>query len=98
MSHRCNAHMSHVCLACLYDKTDFAVFRQKLERINWDACFEHDNIDKVCEAWASTFLNTARENIPNKVVTVRPTDKIFYTSELRHLRHKKIKHTRMLKI
>ena len=80
-----------------YDKANFDAFRQNLETANWDICFEHGDIDKVYDAWASTFFNIARENIPNKIVTIRPRDKLFFNAELRHLRHKKNKAHRKAK-
>ena len=60
-----------------------------MRNADWDVCFEDGDTDRACEAWSDTFLNMARECIPNKVVTIRPSDKTFFTSELRHLRRKK---------
>ncbi len=52
-------------------------------------CFDSTDINKVCDSWTSTFLNVARQCIPNRVITVRPCDKTFFTPELRKLRRKK---------
>ena len=46
-------------------------------------------MDESCNSWTETFLTVARNCIPNKVVTVRPSDKPFYTSDLRKKRRKK---------
>ena len=80
-----------------YNLADFKVFQTKLENTDWDVCFNYDNVDAVCDAWSQTFLNIARESIPNKVVTIRPRDKIFYTTELRRMRRKKNKLHRLAK-
>ena len=72
-----------------YDKADLSEFRNKLTTADWDACFNHGDVDGVCGAWAETFLNIARESIPNKVITVRPSDKTFFNPELRKLRNRK---------
>ena len=72
-----------------YENANIDNFRQQLDRSDWESCFDFDDIDRVCDAWSCTFLNVARENIPNKVVTIRPGDKIFFNQELRLLRRKK---------
>ena len=73
----------------LYNQADFNVFRERLLQVEWEACFDLGDIDRVCEAWTSRVLNVARECIPNKVVTIRPRDKLFFTAELGQLRRKK---------
>ena len=72
-----------------YEKANVDDFKQQLAGVVWDRCFDYDDIDRVCEAWASNLLNIARENIPNKVITIGPGDKQFFNQELRLLRRKK---------
>lgn len=72
-----------------YKSADVAAFRQNIANTDWDECFSYDSIDLVCEAWTTTFLNAARQTIPNKTITVRPQDKEFFSPELRRLRRKK---------
>ena len=43
----------------------------------------------ACSKWNETFLNLAREYIPNKVIKIRTDDKPWYNSELRRLSGKK---------
>ena len=73
----------------LYDSTDFEGFRQRLRDTDWDQCFLYNDIDSICDSWTSTFYNIARECIPNKVVTIRPRDKLFFNADLHKLRRKK---------
>ena len=94
---RCTLRLKHkYCLPKAYQRhiwdykaTDVANFRDQLFNADWESCFQHENIDSKCEAWTSTFLNIARNCIPNKIITVRPGDKTFFTPELRRLRRKK---------
>ena len=52
----------------------------------FNECFATDNVDKACALWTEKVLNIARTHIPNKVVTVRPQDSPWYTSELRYMK------------
>ena len=80
-----------------YNLADFQAFKTQLESADWDECFSYDTVDSICDAWTDTFLNVARVCIPNKIVTIRPGDKIFFTSQLRRLRRKKNKLHRLAK-
>ncbi len=81
-----------------YKKCNLSVFHEELKRCNWDTCFESEDVDKACKQWTETFLNVARSCIPNRLITVRPSDKMFFTSELRRLRRKKNRCHRKAKI
>ena len=98
MKHKFNKPKAYTRHIWQYHQADFQAFKLKLEDKNWDECFAYDNIDDVCNAWSDTFLNIARECIPNKVVTIRPNDKLFFTSQLRRLRRKKNKLHRQAKL
>ena len=71
-----------------YDKADFGIFRDRLFSSDWDACFDSDNIDLICEKWTDTFMSVAKEYVPNKNVTIRPGDAPWYTSTLRASKRK----------
>ena len=73
----------------LFKEADFDNYRDQLSNTNWDLCFESNNIDTICDTWTKTFLDISRNNIPNKDVTVRVTDKSWYTTYLRRLRRSK---------
>ena len=72
----------------LYNKANFDDFRAALINFNWDNCFTGHSINDVCESWTTTFLNIAAQFIPNKIITVRPRDSPWYTSELRCMKRK----------
>ena len=72
----------------LFSKTDFDKFREALDEVNWDPCFNTDDLDEMCEMWTSTFLNTARQRVANRTITVRQGDAPWYTSSLRAQKRK----------
>ena len=72
-----------------YSKANFDQFRNALSSADWDSCFVDDDIEQSCNNWTTTFLQISRENIPNKIVTIRTKDKPFYNSELRRLKRKR---------
>ena len=71
-----------------YDKADFNLFRNALTHANFDECFESSDIDIICESWTSKFLSVAKDSVPNKIVTIRPNDKAWFTSKLRLLKRR----------
>ena len=72
-----------------YNDADEEGFRAELKALNWDECFVENKIDGAVEKWTSSFINTARQFIPNRVVTIRPQSKPFFTGSLRRLLRKK---------
>ena len=72
-----------------YKDGDYEGFKKALSNANWEACFENeDDINTSCQRWTNTFLNIAREYIPNKTVLIRPRDSPWYTCALRRLKRK----------
>ena len=69
-----------------YKKANFDEFRQKLKETHFDNCFDSDDIDVVCSNWTNLFLQVAKSSVPNKLVTIRPNDSPWYTSELRKMK------------
>ena len=49
---------------------------------DWD-CLNNDTIDVACNTFTDRFMNFAKESIPTKKVTMRPSDKPKYDSEIR---------------
>ena len=84
-THKLSAHKRFIWL---YEKADFDAFRQALQLFNWDICFDNDNIDDVCNSWTQNFLSIAKQFIPNRFITVRPSDCPWYTTHLRRLKRK----------
>ena len=76
-------------LIWLYNNADFEGMNKYIENYDWETCFEDDNIDISCQNWTASFLNIARQFIPNKVVQIRPNDAAWFNSELRKLKRQK---------
>ena len=72
-----------------YKNSDFAFFRDALKRDDFEHCYEHDDINDICNSWTAKFLDIAKKVILNKVVTMRPNDNPWYTSDLRRLKRAK---------
>lgn len=72
----------------LFDRGDYAGFREALLEAPFDECFQSDDIDNICRDWTKLFLQTARRFVPNYLVTVRPRDKPWYSNVLRRLKRK----------
>ena len=76
-------------LIWLYKLADFDGMNDYIKNYNWDNCFDGENIDKNCQDWTTSFLNIARQFIPNKVVEIRPRDAPWFNSNLRKLKRQK---------
>ena len=66
----------------LYKRANFDLFNQKILSQDWD-CLNNDTIDVACNTFTDKFMNFAKESIPTKEVTIRPSDKPWYDSEIR---------------
>ena len=75
----------------LYDKGDYKGLKSHLSNLDWNNCFDDDDVDKACFTWTETFLNAARAYIPVKSILVRPKDSPWYNNELRRLKRKVIR-------
>ena len=82
----------------LYKQADFEGMNNAISNYDWDSCFLDDNIDQSCANWTTSYLNIARQFIPNKVVEIRPHDKPWFNSELRKLKRLKDKLHRKAKL
>ena len=76
-------------LIWLYDRGNFEEMNTKIKNYDWNICFDSNDIDIVCQNWTTSFLNLARQSIPNKLVEIRPKDTAWYNSELRKLKRSK---------
>ena len=72
-----------------YKHANFEGLNYALQNANWEICFEQPDVYFACSKWNETFLNLAREYIPNKVIKIMTDDKPWYNSELRRLSGKK---------
>ena len=72
-----------------YTNADWDGFNASIRSYDWNICWDHNNINRSAELWTNSFLNLARQHIPNKTITVRPWDKPWYTNALRSLKRKR---------
>ena len=80
-----------------YKHADFVGLNNSISNYDWDLCFEGNDFEEILNRWNSSFLNLARESIPNKYVTIRPKDVPWFNAELRKLRKDKNKAHRQAK-
>ena len=67
---------------------NYALYRERLAQYDWDKCFESGDIDTINDNIVHNIFDAAKHTIPNKVVTVRPHNKPWYTNELRQLKRR----------
>jgi hypothetical protein len=68
-----------------YKSANFDFYRAELDRVDWEDCFDTDDVDTVVASWTSKFKEVTQRCIPHKEVTVRPEDKTWYNGYLRRL-------------
>ena len=68
-----------------FGKANFELYRENLANINWEDCFQNKNINEICGLFTEHVISAASAAIPNKLVTVRPSDKPWYTGFHRRL-------------
>ena len=74
----------------LYDRCDYATFRQQLSQVNWDEVFTSNNGDHCAEIITESIINAAKHSITNKTVTVRPSEPQWINSQIkREIRKRK---------
>ena len=72
-----------------FKKANFELYRDKIRDTDWEECFNKYDIDEICKSVNENILSAANEAIPNRMVTVRPNDKPWFTGNLRRLLRKK---------
>ena len=72
-----------------FSAADVEGYNNYLKTFNFDNFFTNQYcVDEICEQITSTILAAAKHFILNRRITVRPSDKSFYNSNLRHLKLK----------
>ena len=67
-----------------YKKANFDSFREDLSQFDWSVCLNPGfTLDEMADKWSNEFLKIANKSVPNKLVTIRPEDKPWYTNKLR---------------
>ena len=72
-----------------YKQADIAGYKQALSLVDWDSCFQSEDINVIYELWSEKLLNIAKVYIPNPYVTIRICDKPWYNGSLRCAKRKK---------
>ena len=71
-----------------YDPGNYNDFRQHLSNTDWDL-LQNDDINVWVPHFTNYLLDTCKQFIPNRVVTVRPNDLRWFTSDLKRLIRKR---------
>ncbi|MCG7877681.1 MAG: reverse transcriptase domain-containing protein [Candidatus Thiodiazotropha endolucinida] len=77
-------------LVWLYKKANFALLKEKVASHDWSFLYE-GSLDDASRKFTDAFLNMVKLCIPSKSVVVRPNDKPWYDSEIRHFTVKRDK-------
>ena len=72
-----------------YKEANISAFKQGLSHVDWDSCFQFEDINEIYKSWSTQLLNIAHSCIPNKIITVRVGDKPWYNNELRRAKRRK---------
>ena len=68
----------------IYKKGDFEKLNKLVTECDWELLFANSaSVDDACELFSTLFLSMAKQCIPIKLVTIRPNDKPWITSDLR---------------
>ena len=70
-----------------YDEADYNRYRQILTEVDLYTIVNsaQDNVDSIARKLNTSILNAAEQSIPNKIVTIRPTDSPWMHNEIRKL-------------
>ena len=67
-----------------YENIDLELFNNKMNEINWNEKIGFLNdVDDMVEEFTKLFLDTARQCIPTKTITVQDYDKPWFNNEIR---------------
>ncbi|MEW8545561.1 MAG: reverse transcriptase family protein [Candidatus Thiodiazotropha sp.] len=72
-----------------YNLADYDKYRNLLSRLNLTRDLTIENVDDVVQSITEDLYNTGLECIPNKVVTIRPSDHPWITTKIRKLIRKR---------
>ena len=79
----------------LYKKAHFDLLKEKLS--NYDLSVLHEgSLDDACRKFTDIYLDMVKICIPSNLMVVRPNDKPWYDSEIRHFTPKRDKLKRKL--
>ena len=67
-----------------YQNGNYTILDTSIEQYNWDSIIDDSVVDSACEKFTDIFLSFCKECNPRKKVIIRPNDKPWFNSELRH--------------
>ena len=67
----------------MYKRANFELLKQNFQNYDWTS-LSNGSLDEAYNLFTNTFLNFVKESILSKYITVRPNDKPWYDSEIRH--------------
>ena len=65
-----------------YDEGKYDEFRNILKSTDWDNLLAERSIDTMIEVFTNTLISAAKKTIPNKIVTIRPSDPPWMHNEI----------------
>jgi len=68
---KCNTYKRRIWL---YDRGDYGLYNEKLASVDWDTWLNNENTKELTNNVTNKILQVAQETIPNKQVTIRPSD------------------------
>ena len=68
-----------------FKNCDFTQYKMTLSLADFSFCDHIVDIDTTVSLWTNTVYQIAKNNIPNKLVKIRPTDKPWFNGHLRRL-------------
>ena len=72
-----------------YSQANLVEYRQVLSNVDWDSCFQSEDINKIYENWSKKLLFSANLCIPNRHIIIRLNDKPWFNNDLRLAKRKK---------
>ena len=67
----------------VYKNADYESMKNDIAEIDWPSMFDTDDIDTAVMLFGRKLTDLAKEHIPRKTVTVRPSDRPWFNSDIR---------------
>ena len=68
----------------IYKKGDYEKYNKLISEFDWECLLQNSrNVEEACDNFTTEYLTMAKECIPSRLITIRPTDKPWMNSELR---------------
>ena len=67
----------------VYKNADYESMKNDISEIDWPSMFDTDDIDTAVMLFGRKVTDLSKEYIPRKTVTVRPSDRPWFNSDIR---------------